>query len=171
MLIGKGVLAVGLYIFVAIVFRAIFAELAARRGAAEGSEVASSWERAETEPVAAVTGDEGERAAPARRPSRPDRPCLVVERSPDPAELAPGTRIKISAECTLGRDLGNDVVLPDRYATGHHATILRANGICHIRDRGSTNGTYVNGVRVDADHALADGDRLTLGNTELRYIE
>ncbi|MBV8147922.1 MAG: FHA domain-containing protein, partial [Candidatus Eremiobacteraeota bacterium] len=37
-----------------------------------------------------------------------------------------------------------------------------------VRDLGSTNGTYVNGERVEA-RPLRDGDELTFGNTRMRF--
>lgn len=50
----------------------------------------------------------------------------------------------------------------------HHAELVtRANGL-FIRDRGSTNGTFVNRSRIDAEVALRMGDILHLGEVELR---
>jgi pSer/pThr/pTyr-binding forkhead associated (FHA) protein len=92
-----------------------------------------------------------------------------VLRSPEPAELAEGERFAVQGQLRLGRDTDNDVVLPDLYATQHHATITYAHGACRLQDRCSTNGTRVNGDVVDGEVELADGDTLELANTEFRY--
>jgi len=69
-------------------------------------------------------------------------------------------------ETTIGRLEDNDVVIPDRWVSRHHARILRQEtkqgGQLHyvIEDLNSTNGLYVNGKRVTAPHALQDGDRI-----------
>jgi DNA-binding NtrC family response regulator len=45
-----------------------------------------------------------------------------------------------------------------------HARIVKKDGAFVLEDRGSKNGSYVNGVRV-TEHALADGDVIELGHT------
>jgi pSer/pThr/pTyr-binding forkhead associated (FHA) protein len=40
-----------------------------------------------------------------------------------------------------------------------------------VHDLGSTNGTFVNGVRVDRPRKLAQGDTIRVGETELRFEE
>jgi pSer/pThr/pTyr-binding forkhead associated (FHA) protein len=69
---------------------------------------------------------------------------------------------------TVGRRAAdNDIVIPDPYCSGRHADLTAAEGKFTITDVGSTNGTFVNGVKLDA-HApreLADGDEVTLGRT------
>jgi hypothetical protein len=59
------------------------------------------------------------------------------------------------------------LVLNDHRASRHHAD-LRWNGReWEVRDRGSTNGTYVNGMQVHQPHELRLGDRLTIGETTM----
>jgi ABC-type multidrug transport system ATPase subunit len=59
----------------------------------------------------------------------------------------------------------NDIVIPDVLASRHHATlVLTARGI-EIRDNRSTNGTFVNGARVESA-VLSDGDVVTIGNVD-----
>jgi pSer/pThr/pTyr-binding forkhead associated (FHA) protein len=38
-----------------------------------------------------------------------------------------------------------------------------------VSDVGSTNGTYVNGVRIDRPRKLVQGDVVRVGETELRF--
>ena len=71
---------------------------------------------------------------------------------------------------TFGRSEDNVVPLPgDDYASGHHARVESGLDGTWIVDLGSTNGTYVNGERVDGRRRLHEGDRLQIGDTELEY--
>jgi hypothetical protein len=69
---------------------------------------------------------------------------------------------------TIGRLRDCDVVLADPGASRRHAQIRHENGEYVLRDLGSTNGTIVNGV-VTPSHALREGDRITIGATELEF--
>lgn len=73
--------------------------------------------------------------------------------------------------CTIGRrDGDNDIVIPDPYCSGRHANISFADGKFILTDIGSTNGTLVNGVKLDinAPHEVQQGDEITLGRTVFR---
>ena len=65
------------------------------------------------------------------------------------------------------RAADNDIVIPDPYCSGRHADLNFADGKFTITDVGSTNGTLVNGVKLDPNVAreLNDGDEITLGRT------
>jgi hypothetical protein len=71
---------------------------------------------------------------------------------------------------TVGRAANNDVSLPeDEYASARHARIEpRRDGIW-IEDIGSTNGTFVNGIRVTRERRLTPGDVVRIGETDLRF--
>jgi pSer/pThr/pTyr-binding forkhead associated (FHA) protein len=71
---------------------------------------------------------------------------------------------------TIGRGSGNDVALPeDDYASTRHARIEpRRDGIW-VEDIGSTNGTFVNGIRLTRERRLAAGDIVRVGETDLRF--
>jgi FHA domain-containing protein len=93
---------------------------------------------------------------------------LVVLESP---ALGPGDQIDLDSQAiTLGRGVTNDVPLSgDEYASTRHARIEpRRDGIW-IEDIGSTNGTFVNGIRLTRERRLAPGDVLRIGETDLRY--
>jgi pSer/pThr/pTyr-binding forkhead associated (FHA) protein len=49
-----------------------------------------------------------------------------------------------------------------------HCELFELDGKLHIRDLGSSNGTFVNGKRVTGQHALKPGDELTVGAVTLR---
>ena len=67
---------------------------------------------------------------------------------------------------TLGRASDNGLVLGDARVSRHHARLQARRGTLVFTDLGSTNGSRVNGVRVD-ECALGIGDRLLVGDTVL----
>ena len=95
---------------------------------------------------------------------------LLVVASPS---LPRSERFEVdSTPLTIGRSGDNDIPLRgDQFASAHHARFEpRGDGVW-VEDDGSTNGTYVNGVRLDAPKRLAVGDVVRVGETELRYEE
>jgi S1-C subfamily serine protease len=80
-----------------------------------------------------------------------------------------GTTVEVVAErFTIGRDQECDLTLPDETASREHAVLSAlADGGALLTDQGSTNGTYVNGVRVEAPVILQGGERLQVGDTLL----
>jgi hypothetical protein len=69
---------------------------------------------------------------------------------------------------TLGRSKDCDIAIDDPSVSRRHAEVRRETGGFAVVDLGSTNGTRVNGAKV-ARAELEDGDRVTLGQTELRF--
>ena len=93
---------------------------------------------------------------------------LVVVASPT---LAPGEEHELdSAPFTVGRSSSNDVELRgDEFASAQHARFEpRGDGVW-IHDLGSTNGTFVNGVKLSSPRKLRPGDVVRVGETDLRY--
>lgn len=81
-----------------------------------------------------------------------------------------GEVIVIEGEMTIGRDHPTGISLPhDRGASREHAKVIAVDGGARLIDLGSTNGTYVDGVRVQ-DHLLVEGDKVRIGQTSvLKY--
>ena len=72
---------------------------------------------------------------------------------------------------TIGRREGdNDIVIPDPYCSGRHADLSFVDGKFTLTDVGSSNGTLVNGVKleIDAPREVQAGDEITLGRTVFR---
>ena len=67
---------------------------------------------------------------------------------------------------TLGRSSDNGLVITDPRISRHHARLQARRGTLVFTDLGSTNGSRVNGVRVD-ECALGTGDRVLIGDTVL----
>ncbi len=79
-----------------------------------------------------------------------------------------GRRVDLGGgEYTLGRSRGCGVVLRDPSVSRGHALLSVREGTVTLQDLQSSNGTYVNGRRLDAEARLAAGDRVILGETEL----
>ncbi len=68
---------------------------------------------------------------------------------------------------SVGRSSECDVVLGDHRASRHHADFRWNGQEWEVRDRGSTNGTYVNGLQVHQAYELRFGDRVTVGETTM----
>ncbi len=67
----------------------------------------------------------------------------------------------------IGRSEDAHFCLPhDRFFSRHHCLLEMAPPQCFLRDLGSTNGTFVNGIRVETAH-LKNGDRIQGGETVL----
>lgn len=76
----------------------------------------------------------------------------------------------MTGNCSLGRAVGNDVVLVDDRVSRRHATIhSQGEGEFWLVDLGSRNGTYLNGRRVSQPTRLRDGDRVQIGPFALAF--
>ena len=99
-------------------------------------------------------------AAPRPRGRRAWRLTVV-----DPAESR-GEAHDIDGEATLGRAGGCTIPLAsDTFVSQVHARVFERDGDLWAEDIGSTNGTFVNGTRIDAPVRLRKGDRLQVGQT------
>ena len=103
-----------------------------------------------------------------RASSPPTGGRLVVQESP---VLDEGEEYSVdSAPLTVGRASQNDVAIDgDEFASARHVRFEPRRDGVWVHDLGSTNGTYVNGVRIDAARKLAPGDVVRVGETDLRF--
>ena len=93
---------------------------------------------------------------------------LVVLKSP---ALDEGSDLVLdSAPLTVGRSDQNDVELrDDEFASAQHARFDPQRDGVWLSDVGSTNGTFVNGARLERPRRLALGDVVRIGATDLRF--
>ena len=124
-----------------------------------------SAERPQTAPLSAV--EHGLRVG--------DRPYAVRPAPPPPSRallrvLESGGRereVRVEAQpLTLGRAPDNALVIGDARVSRHHGRFQARHGTLVYTDLGSTNGTRVNGIRVD-EIVLGPGDRLQIGDVVL----
>ena len=91
-------------------------------------------------------------------------PSLFVIRGNDQ-----GTRFELEGDAIgMGRDASNVVQLHDTEVSRQHAEIRRLDGGYRIVDLRSSNGTFVNGQRVE-QHRLTSGDQVQLGGTLMLF--
>ena len=64
---------------------------------------------------------------------------------------------------TIGRQGDNEIVLRDKSVSRHHACFTKEGEHLFVTDKGSKNGTIVNGVKVDTAR-LEDGDVVRIGD-------
>lgn len=78
-------------------------------------------------------------------------------------------KIELVAKITIGRDYANDIVVDNKLASRRHAMIQKIRDAYFIKDEGSTNGTFVNDIKIPADKyiKLNSGDKITIGNSSL----
>jgi pSer/pThr/pTyr-binding forkhead associated (FHA) protein len=70
---------------------------------------------------------------------------------------------------TIGRTADNDLRIDSEAISRHHAVIVCGPINAVVEDLGSTNGVQVNGQRVRR-HVLRDGDALTIGRSQFRFV-
>jgi len=121
-----------------------------------------------------------EGVASAPRPLAPPAPVapvaapvvarLVVLTSPE-ASLTVGQGIDVEGTVSFGRGEENSIVLKDRFVSGRHAEVARRGNDYVLRDLGSTNGTFRNGMRIDGEAPLRGGDRIGIGTSVFAFHE
>ncbi|HYT91834.1 MAG TPA: sigma 54-interacting transcriptional regulator [Gemmataceae bacterium] len=75
-----------------------------------------------------------------------------------------------TAPVTLGRSRENTVVLHDEHASRAHAKVYHDAGRWLIKDCGTRNHTFLNGIRVQDDAVLLDGHEIGIGGVRLRFL-
>lgn len=104
---------------------------------------------------------------------RPSADATLIESRPASVEIIllsgalENQRFPVGDQLCLGREADNDLTLPDKKASRHHAIIQRQGAVYQIIDLNSGNGTYVNGKRVTEPTLLKNGDIVLIGDTKL----
>jgi predicted component of type VI protein secretion system len=77
----------------------------------------------------------------------------------------------VSPTATVGRESINEIVFDDAEISRRHVRVTQLAGRYIIEDLGSTNGTFLNGRRIEAPAPLANGDVIDLGGSiRLTYL-
>lgn len=72
---------------------------------------------------------------------------------------------------TIGRSSENDIVVDDFKVSRVHLQLVFNDGICSIVDLNSSNGTFVNGQKINGEVQLQPNDVIRIGNTTLPWQE
>ncbi len=106
-------------------------------------------------------------AAPAAAPvGAPSQPRLVAS-----AGAYSGSIFPLAASgVTVGRDPASDIPLSnDTTVSRKHASLQPGDGGWSVTDLGSSNGVFVNGVKIQGSQPLRPGDEVQIGNTRFRF--
>lgn len=116
------------------------------------------------------------------QPSESAEPMPVARTKKKPGKGAPralrvvegrqaGMEIPLSQPITIGRDPSSVFILDDDYVSTKHATLASdGKGGFYVDDHSSTNGTYINGVRITQPTAFGMADELRIGRTAMRLV-
>ena len=108
------------------------------------------------------------------RPTGPETVTPAVPPTPDPPRevvtltLDGRAHPVTSAGVVIGRSRECDLRVADGNASRRHAEVIRDGDSYAVVDLGSTNGTELNGRRISRE-TLTDGDRITIGETDLVF--
>jgi hypothetical protein len=71
----------------------------------------------------------------------------------------------------LGRSKRADIQVPGAKVSRKHAEVYFDDGVYRLRDLNSSNGTLVNGRRLQEEIAISSGDRIQIGHTLLEFFD
>ena len=72
-------------------------------------------------------------------------------------------------EIIIGRDAGNDIQIDNIAVSREHARIIRGPNYYFIEDLNSTNGTFVNGKKINKKY-LIESDEISIGKHSLQIV-
>ena len=132
------------------------------------------------EPV--ITFEHDESLGSAECVIQPSKVSSVRAATTDPVETKPvehqihalaledGTRFELANDKNIiGRQTTCDIVIADHNVSRVHAEIRLVQGTWHIDDRGSTNGTRVNGAVIVEPTKLVSGDVIAFGAVNIHF--
>ena len=83
----------------------------------------------------------------------------------------PSKWIELKKKTVIGKREDTDVVLTEGGISRNHCEIYADRDGYYVKDLGSTNGTYVNGNKIQGSIRLKEGSVITLGPYRLAFIE
>lgn len=122
-----------------------------------------------------LDGAEAARAPTITERARPKQPALELDPT-DPGHLVlpliKSDRNPFAQMLTVGRAKNNDLILASPQVSKVHAWLQQRGGTWHVRDKGSTNGTFVDCVRLDpgAECALVSGHTVRFAEVHGRFL-
>lgn len=114
-----------------------------------------------------IMRDLGQSPPPVKR--RAGKAKIVVI---DPAEsgLAEGTVFSVANKATLGRHPDCTIVIDEPFLSSFHAEFTARNHAWYLTDRGSTNGTFINGRQLTGTAYVETDDIVQFGRMSVRFI-
>lgn len=94
---------------------------------------------------------------------------LVVMQAADET-IAAGAIFPLQPITSIGRSPDNTVLIPDIYVSAQHALLAWREGQWWLEDRGSKNGTLLNGARISGPTVVSAGDIISVGQVQLKLV-
>lgn len=86
------------------------------------------------------------------------------------AGLPIGQRFVVRPGAVIGRREGSAILLNDTYISNEHARVFLNDGRWWVADLGSTNGTFVQNIRIERPTALTAGTEVRFGRIRLQFV-
>ncbi|SKA98488.1 FHA domain-containing protein [Caloramator quimbayensis] len=96
--------------------------------------------------------------------------ALEVQDAPDSLELSKGSVFPLHTVTNIGRKDDNHIIINDPFISANHATLFIEKGRLYLKDLESTNGTYLNGNKIDDVEEISDGDVIEIGRIIFKVI-
>ncbi len=93
---------------------------------------------------------------------------LVVVDSGPSVVVQPGTSFELEPQTNIGRGPTNTIQISDSFISGEHTRLWYRNGVWHVQDAGSTNGTYVNQQPAREALTARYGDIIQVGYIQFK---
>lgn len=103
-------------------------------------------------------------------PGKSDQPYFKLVNRRDQLGFKVEESYPISDLTTIGRSTRNDIILRDPYISSEHALVRFSAGTYLLEDLESTNGTFVNGVKINGPVTLKNGDRISLSQVDFLFV-
>jgi hypothetical protein len=107
---------------------------------------------------------------PAPRAAGGQAAAHLVLLEPTEAGYPAGHRFPVRSGAAVGRRDGSAIQLNDTYISSEHARLFINDGRWWVSDLGSTNGTFVNNVRIDRPTILANGVEVRFGRIRMQFV-
>lgn len=105
-----------------------------------------------------------------RPPVRKKNHGLEVLEVTEENDVKVGAVIPVRSTISIGRKEENSIVLVDQHVSGNHAKLFIRNDVLFLEDLNSTNGTKVNGNKINGRVKLYSSDVIMVGNTKFKVL-
>lgn len=89
----------------------------------------------------------------------------------DESAIPLGALYPLRSVTNIGRTQDNSIVLDSQYASNYHARIYMKNNDYVLKDMNSTNGTYLNGVKVERPTVINSDDLIGIGGIFFKVVK
>lgn len=110
------------------------------------------------------------RQTPTRPAKRKSSKAKLIVLDPAASDLAAGSTFSIANSATVGRHPECSLVIEEPSISAIHAEIAMRNLAWYVTDRGSTNGTFINGRPVSGAGYVETDDVIQIGRVKFRFI-